>query len=233
MTKTCFATAVLTACGMLAPALTPAPRAEKKFTKDFDLTDCTFSNIGGNDYFRLDPGHFQVLEGESGGEFEHLVITVLDEVKTIGGIDCRVIEESETKDGEIAEISRNYFAVCNETHDVFYFGEDVDIYDDGVIVSHSGAWLAFENGNEPGIIMPGRVMYGARHYQELAIGIAEDRAEITDLEDVVKTQAGTFTHCLKVEESTPLEPGHFSYKTYAPGVGLIRDGKLKLIAWGG
>ena len=45
--------------------------------------------------------------------------------------------------------------------------------------------------------------------------------------------AGTFTGCLKIEETTSLEPGHVGTKTYAPGIGLIRDGVLKLIEWGG
>ncbi len=237
MSRICVATTLLAACGMLAPApavpFAPVPAAEERFTRDFDLSRCTFSSLGGNDFFILDPGHFLVLEGESHGELENVVITVLDETRSIGGIECRVIEEVETADGELVEISRNYFAMCNETGDVFYFGEDVDDYEDGEIVGHGGAWLAFEDGNLPGILMPGRVLHGSRHYQEVAPGIAEDRAEILDLDEVVRTVAGTFTGCIKVEESTPLEPGHFSYKTYAPGIGLVRDGKLKLIAWGG
>jgi hypothetical protein len=36
------------------------------------------------------------------------------------------------------EISRNYFAMCKPTSNAIYFGEDVDIYEDGEIVSHEG-----------------------------------------------------------------------------------------------
>ncbi len=36
----------------------------------------------------------------------------------------RVLEEYETVDGELEEVSRNFVADCNPMHDVYYFGED-------------------------------------------------------------------------------------------------------------
>ena len=57
--------------------------------------------------------------------------------------------------------------------------------EDGKVVSHDGAWLAGRHGAEPGIIMPDSAfMLGQRYYQELAPGVALDRAEHveTDLE---------------------------------------------------
>jgi hypothetical protein len=215
-----------------SPAPAPLPKQEV-FTSEFFLDDCTFSNVGDNRFFPLRPGAFLVLEGVDHDELERVVITVLDEIKTINGIDCRVIEENETADGEVVEISRNFFAQCNETGDVFYFGEEVDIYEDGVIVGHDGAWEAFSNGAMPGIIMPGRILHGSRYFQEVAPGVAEDRAEVIEFPESVRTPAGTFKGCVKMEESTPLEPGHVGTKDYAPGVGLVRDGSAKLVAYGG
>ncbi len=222
-----------TAC-LVAPAPAPLARGKsKQFSNHFDLAHCTFSNVGANDFFmRLDPGSFLVLEGESHGELTHLEITALDETRDVGGIECRVVEEAESVDGELVEISRNFLALCNETHDVFYFGEEVDLYEGGVIVGHEGEWEAFVGGAEPGILMPGRVLLGARYYQEDAPGVAEDRAENVVTDEKVKTPAGTFTGCLKTEESSGIEPGTSS-KSYAPGIGLVRDGSLLLTAWGG
>ena len=60
---------------------------------------------------------------------------------------------------------------------MFYFGEEVDDYKDGKLVGHSGAWQADEEGSKAGIMMPGTVMLGARHYQEIAPN-AMDRGEI-------------------------------------------------------
>ena len=35
---------------------------------------------------------------------------------------------------------------------------------------------------------------------------------------------------MQINETTPLEPGAVSTKVYCPGKGLVRDGKLELIA---
>ena len=46
----------------------------------------------------------------------------------------------------------------------------------------------------------------------------------------VEVPAGTFKNCVEVTETSPLEPGDESLKTYCPGVGLVRDEDLELIA---
>ena len=45
----------------------------------------------------------------------------------------------------------------------------------------------------------------------------------------VRTAVGTFEDCVKVLETTPLEPGAESEKIYCPGVGLVQDDELKLV----
>lgn len=59
-----------------------------------------------------------------------------------------------------------------------------------------------------------------------------DRAEIVSVAATVRTPAGAFRNCLEVEETTPLEPGVRDYKYYAPEVGLVQDGSLKLVKYG-
>ena len=46
----------------------------------------------------------------------------------------------------------------------------------------------------------------------------------------VNVPAGAFEDCVRVRETTPLEPGSTSIKVYCPGVGLVRDGEVELIA---
>lgn len=193
----------------------------------FNLEDCTFSASGSNDYFILEPGYQLVLEGQDEGDAIQLTITVLNETKMVNGTEAGIIQESETENGEVVEISRNYFAVCTQTGDVFYFGEDTDIYSNGKISSHEGSWLAGEDDARPGIVMPGKVEVSLKYYQEIAPGVAEDRAEIISLNEVLDTPAGKFQHVLKTEETTPLESGK-EYKLYAPGIGLVQDDILKL-----
>jgi hypothetical protein len=52
------------------------------------------------------------------------------------------------------------------------------------------------------------------------------------LGETVKTPAGEFKNCLKVEETTPLERGEKEFKFYARGIGLLQDGSLKLVKYG-
>jgi multimeric flavodoxin WrbA len=195
----------------------------KKWTDSFGLENCTFSSVGRNRFFILEPGYQLTLESRT----EKVVITVLDETKQISDVTTRVVEEREQEDGKLKEVSRNFLAICREHGDVFYFGEEVDDYSDGKIVGHSGAWRADEQNSRAGIIMPGTILLGARHYQEISPN-ARDRAEILSDDVTMKTPAGTFTNCLRVEETSGLDADDLCYKTYAPGVGLIQDDDLVL-----
>lgn len=204
---------------------------KKEWTSSFNTRERHFASSGKNRFFILEPGYRLVLEDRDGKNTEKLVVTVLTETKTIAGIETRIVEERETKNGKLVEISRNFFALCWETNSVFYFGEEVDIYKNGKIVKHEGAWQA---GGEAraGVMMPGLVLIGARYYNEIAPGLAMDRAEIVSVDETLKTPAGTFTNCLKIEETTPLEKGVREYKMYAPGIGLIKDENLLLTEYG-
>jgi hypothetical protein len=202
------------------------------FQRDFDFDACTFASRGVNPYFRLQPGFTLVLAGESDGARVRLRIRVLNETEQVAGVTTRVVEERETEDGELVEVSRNFFALCKEHNSVVYFGEDVDNYEDGELVNHDGSWRAGVNGAEPGIVMAGLPLLGARYFQEIAPGVALDRAEVVEVDAAVRTPLRTFEDVLVTEESTPLEPGVRETKAYAAGVGQIRDADLRLVRFG-
>ena len=208
-----------------------AGEKENGWTSTFHLQDRHLAASGKNRFFILEPGYRLVLEGRSGKNTEKLILTVLSETKTIAGIVTGIVEERETINGKLIEVSRNFFAICTETNSVFYFGEEVDIYKKGKIAGHEGAWQA-DGTAKPGLMMPGLILLGARYYQEMAPGVAMDRAEIVAVKETLKTPAGTFSNCLKIKETTPLEKGAREYKIYAPGIGLVKDGKLLLTGHG-
>lgn len=199
----------------------------KKFTDRFTVDKDEWSSTGRNRFFILEPGYVLVLEGKDKKEQVKLTITVLNETLVVDGVETRVVEEREEVDGEPEEISRNYFAISKRTTAVYYFGEDVDVYEDGKIKSHPGVWRSGVNGAHFGLMMPGTELLGARYCQEIAPGVAMDRAEIVDVDAKYETPAGTFEHCLKTEESSELEKGT-EPKVYAPGIGQIMDEALKL-----
>jgi hypothetical protein len=228
--------AVVTGIAMVAagsasaqkPSSQTAATSGSGWQEKFDLSQCRMSPTGKNQYFILEPG-FQLELREKG---ERLVMTVLDETRTVDGVVTRVLESREWKDGQLYEVSRNFYAICEQTKDVYYFGEDVDFYENGRVVKHDGSWLAGKDGAKPGLIMPGTPKVGMRYYQEIAPGKAMDRAEIVKTDAVCKTAAGTFSNCLRTKEGTPLEPMVVEYKAYAPGVGLIRDGDKLIVKYG-
>ncbi len=194
----------------------------------FQVTEVDFVTSGRNRYWILEPGYRLVLKSKT----EVVEITVLNETRKVGGIETRIVEEREQKNGQLVEVSRNFFAVDRKTNDIYYFGEEVDMYNDGNITGHGGAWLHGSDGARYGLIMPAKPRVGYKHYQEIAPGVAMDRAEIVSLTTVFKTPAGAFQDCLKVDETTPLEPGEHSIKVYAPDIGLVKDGPTKLARHG-
>jgi hypothetical protein len=205
---------------------------ENEYTESFRAEDCTFSSTGRNPFFILEPNYQLVLAGGDASEAAEVIITVLNETRQVNGTETRVIEERESIDGELVEISRNFFAICEETNSVFYFGEEVDDYENGNLISHEGAWLAGEDANRAGVIMPGTILLGARYYQEIAPNVAVDRAEIIDMGEVIQTPSGDFSDTLITRETNPLEPDVAELKYYAAGIGLIQEEDLMLQRYG-
>ena len=175
------------------PAMLAAPLAvgAKKPDTTLDVSLCapdqnTFTTTINNSYFPLPVGQQWVYQGKEQGQRIGLQITVLTETETLysgrNAVTTRVIEEAEWEDGNangmiddgenLIEISRNFFA---QTQDgtVCYFGEEVDIYEGGQVVSHEGEWRADESGNAPGIFMPANPQVGMAYQQEIAPGVAE------------------------------------------------------------
>jgi hypothetical protein len=231
-TRTTIITLLLVAAG--------AATAMAHHTRDFYVERCAFKPNGRNLFMNINRGTFHRLEGFEDGAFVEVEITALADKVTVHftapdgtpmSVRCRVIEEREWEDGELVEVSRNYFARCTKTSNIFYFGESVDDYEDGEIVGHEGEWLAGVDGAQPGIIMPGTYFHDAKYFQEIAPGVAMDRARNAAQGMTVVTPAGTFTDCIKVVETSSLDPDERSVKYYAPGVGIVYDDGLELVAW--
>jgi len=206
-----------TLCLVATARAEPSGDGAAGWTDDFSAETGDLVATGRNPYFVLEPGYVLVLDDGA----VQLTVTVKNETTTIDGVECRVVEEREVESGKVIEVSNNYFAISRRTNSAYYFGEDT-----------GGAWRSGANGARFGLMMPGLPLVGAKHYQEIAPGAAMDRAEIVSVSETVKTPAGEFKNCLKVEETTPLEPGEKEYKYYAPGIGLIQDGPLKLVKYG-
>ena len=209
-----------------AAAAAAAPAADSGWRDTFSVSKSSLQCSGVASFVNLTPGAVRVYKDDD----VTLTITVLEQTRIVDGVTTRIVEEREERGGMPLEISRNFFAIDASTGDLYYFGEEVDIYKGGKLAGHEGAWISGANGARFGRALPGTPRVGDRYYQEVAPGVAMDRAEIVSLDDTVVTPAGTFNRCVKVKETTPLEKD-VSYKWYAPGIGLVRDGEALLTSW--
>ncbi len=187
-----------------------------------------FTLVIDNGFFPVEVGSETVLEGvDDEGILFRVVTTVPGDTEMVAGVNTRVFVETESEDGEIVEISRNFVAQAPDAT-VCYFGEDVDIFEDGEIGAHTGAWRAGEGDNLPGIAMPANPEPGMIFRQEFAPGIAEDQTEILALGEDIDVPAGMFSDTLTTEDCNPLD-GSTDLKVYVDGIGLAIDEFAELI----
>ena len=206
--------------------VTTSPKQAKQIWRNsFTVDKKNLGPIGENPYFILKPGYkLSYQEGDSKD-----TLTVLNETKMIDGVEVGIIEDREEKNGQVIEVTKDYFAIDTITKNIYYFGEDVDAYKDGKVAGHGGSWLSGIDGAKFGLMMPGKIKVGDKFYQERAPKVALDRAEIKETGLTVETPAGIFKNCIEVEETTPMESDAKDYKWYAPGVGMIKDNEMVLL----
>ena len=113
--------------GALAPFVAGTAVAADGFTRQFPLQACDFKPWGGNAFFRLKPGrqlylsNVRCVDEKECDELEEVWITVLPETRLVEfsqdgrsySVRTRVVQEFETADGEVDEISYNFFATCD------------------------------------------------------------------------------------------------------------------------
>ena len=192
-----------------------------------EIDPAAFSTEVTNPFFPLPLGATRIYEGtetdsETGETHEFRVEeTVLAEADEVMGIPVAVLLVTEYEDGELIEITRDYHAQ-HEDGSVWYFGEDVDMYEDGAVVSHDGSWLAGEGENLPSLFMPADPQPFDTILQEQAPGLAEDISTVVQTGLTVKVAAGEFTDCIWTVDVNPLEAAS-EFKNYCPGPGLVRE----------
>ena len=182
-----------------------------------------------NRYFPLLPGMRQVYRGDG----ETNVIEVLDEIKHIGGVECRTVHDTVSRRiggvDYVLEDTLDWFAQ-DKLGNVWYCGEISASYD-YISVDHArelrdvhGSWKALRDGALPGIVMYARPKLGKVYRQEFDIGNAEDVARIVSITRSATATVGTCTGtCVVTRDFTPLSAGGEELKIYAPGFGLIKE----------
>lgn len=195
--------------------------------------------IPANPYLPLIPGS-QTYEGED----ETITVTVTGETKLINGVTCVTVRDTAAEDGVVTEDTDDWMA-----QDIFgavwYCGEisqNFELYEgdnpaEPELVDVEGSWKAFRDGALPGVLMPANPVVGQFYRQEMALGDAEDAAEVLhtsadallpgdacdDAEIATFVDEQCSADCLVTRDFTPIEPDQNEHKYYAPAIGLIAE----------
>jgi len=131
-----------------------------------------------------------------------------------------IVVDKDFVGGQLQEITFDYFAESDDGG-VYYFGEDVDEYQNGKIVGHNGAWHYGVNTDFLGLIIPGRPQVGQKFQAENVPGITKEDDEIVSVTATVKLAIGAFKNAVKIKESYP--DGSVEYKYHVPSVGTVTE----------
>jgi len=156
---------------------------------------------------------------------EIIEIVVTGDRKTVMGISAFVVRDTVTIGGELAEDTYDWFAQ-DTAGNVWYLGEEVKDYENGVVVSTHGSWEASIDGALPGIVMPADPVVGDPYRQEYYAGEAEDMMLIIATAGPLTVRAGTYADVVATRDWSPLDPDVIEEKTYALGVGKISETKV-------
>lgn len=184
------------------------------------LDPADFSTTIDNPYFNLPVGRTLIYEGDTEDGHEKIQIKVTDETRVIGGIETVVYEDTVWVDDELVEYTKDFLA--QDKHgNVWYFGEEVDNYEDGVLVDHHGAWTHGVDGAIAGIWIKADHVPGDSYRQEYLKGEAEDIRDVLSVTETVTIGLGTYENCVKVYDWTPLDPESKEHKYYCKDLGAM------------
>lgn len=202
------------------------------FVPDFEAAVFVPNAPIDNPYFPLGEGYQVTLQatgvGDDGEEFlEESQLSYGGSGRVILDIQTTVQRDFAYEDGLLVEDTFDYYAQDTDGN-VWYMGEDVTnfIYDDDgklIETNNASAWIAGENGAQPGWIMAANPTLDFAYFQEVAVADdAVDEALIWGTGLTISSGGSVFDDVLAILETTTLDPDARELKYYAPGIGLIR-----------
>lgn len=202
-------------------ALPVAPEADR-----VDLISPTFSTpfVTTNPLFPVGRLDRVVFLGESDGESFRSETTRFAGTKTIvlDGHPVRTIVSQYVAwvDRRIHEVALDWYGQ-DDAGNVWYFGEDVFNYEDGVVVNTDGTWLAGQSG-PVAMIMPAAPEVGDVWRPENACPLVFEEVTALATNVTVDGPSGPVAGALQVKELHM--DGTYEDKTFAPGYGEFSTG---------
>jgi hypothetical protein len=216
----------IVSCTLVLGLACGVARAAPMFTNPLTIT---------NAFLPFTPGGVKVFRGRKDREASVIVDLYTGTTRgfALDGtvVPTRVLQETEFADGQLAEISRNYFAQADDGT-IYYFGEVVDSYSDGMITDHEGSWLVggptdpsdppeTAAASAPTVFMVPSPQVGDTFKPEDLLPVVDETDTVKKVGVAVHTPAAKFANAIQVQETTQLgDPPET--KWYAPGVGVIK-----------
>ncbi len=130
-------------------------------------------------------------------------------------IQTRVTHFVAYTNGRLVEVALDFYAQADDGS-VWYFGEEVDNYEDGVLANHDGTWLAGRDG-PPGMIMPANPKVGDVYRPENIPDLVFEEATVKAVGLTEPGPRGPVSGAIRIEAK--LLGGSSEEKIYAPGYG--------------
>ena len=199
-----------------------APQSER-----VDLVAPPFSNPTEitNPLFPISNLHSAVLNGTVDDKAFRTETTLLPGTRIIEWPEGRPVETLVSQyvaylDGRIEEVALDHYAQ-DDDGSVWYFGEDVFNYKDGVIADREGTWLAGRDG-PAAMIMPANPQVGDVYFPENTPGFVFEQVRVKAVDQTVQGPRGPVEGAIVASELH--QDGAREDKTFAPGYGEFFTG---------
>jgi hypothetical protein len=193
-----------------------APQSER-----VDLSMPTFSDPTNvtNPLFPISKQDSVLMLGHVDGKPFRTEVTLLPETRIVEWqgqrIETLVSQYTAYLDWRIQEVAYDLYAQADDGS-VWYFGEDVADFEDGVIVTKEGTWIVGKDG-PAAMIMPANPKVGDVYRTENTPGIAFEEVTVKAVDKTLDGPLGPVKGGLVAEELHM--DGSTEDKTFAPGYG--------------
>lgn len=178
-----------------------------------------------NPYMPLIPGSKWTYEARlEDGTVERNEIEVLSDTRVVNGVTAVVVHDIVYVKDQLSEETYDWYAQDKDGN-VWYLGEQVDNYKNGVLVGHAGSWEWGRDGALPGIMMwadPSKHVQ-EEYRQEYFAGEAEDMGQVLSVSENVSVPFGSFENVVKTYDFSAIDPDLKENKFYARGIGVIKE----------
>jgi hypothetical protein len=193
-----------------------APKSER-----VDLAKPSFSDPTNvtNPLFPVSKQESVLMLGRVDGKAFRTEVTLLPETRIIEWqgqrVETLVSQYVAYLDGRLHEVAYDFYAQADDSS-VWYFGEDVFNFKDGVIVDTHGTWIAGKDG-PAAMIMPADPKVGDVYRPENIPGFVFEEVTVKSVDQTLDGPLGPIDGGLVVEELHM--DGSTEDKTFAPGYG--------------